>query len=317
LSISAEGVTKRVVARSYGGPEVLELVEVRLPNPRSGQVRIDVRAAATNPLDYKLYSGYLGHDPGALPMPLGLEVSGVIAAAAPGATGFTGPLNVGDEVIAVAVVAGYAEQVIAQAATVGHKPANLSFRQAAGLLAAGATAWHLLTATRVASGDTVLIHGGAGGVGLIAVQLARACGAKVIATASLSQHDLLRGYGAVPVEYGPGLADRVRAIGPVDVALDLVGTNEALDTSVALVADRGRIATIAGFSRTDELGILGLSGADGGAEIRAASWPQLLKLAADGKLVIRVDKVFPLEAAADAHRYLRTGHAHGKVVLVP
>lgn len=317
LTISAEGVTKRVVARSYGGPEVLELVGVRLPNPRSGQVLIDVRAAGTNPLDYKLYSGYMGNDPAALPMPLGLEVSGVIAAAAPGATGFTGPLNVGDEVIAVAVRGGYAEQVIAQGATVGYKPANLSFAQAAGVLVAGATAWHLLTATRVATGDTVLVHGGAGGVGLIAVQLARACGAKVIATASPGSHDVLRGYGAVPVEYGPGLADRVRAIGPVDVALDLVGTNEALDTSVALVADRGRIATIAGFSRADELGILGLSGADGGAEIRAASWPQLLKLAADGKLAIRVDKVFPLEAAADAHRYLQAGHTHGKVVLVP
>lgn len=191
---SAEGVTKRVVARSYGGPEVLEPVEVRLPNPRSGQVLIKVRAAGTNPLDYKLYSGYMGNDPGVLPMPLGLEVSGVIAAAAPAATGLTGPLNVGDEVVAVAVRGGYAEQVIAQAATVGHKSANLSFQQAAGLLAAGATAWHLLTATRVATGDTVLIHGGAGGVGLIAVQLARARGAKVIATASPGQHDVLRGY---------------------------------------------------------------------------------------------------------------------------
>lgn len=250
-------------------------------------------------------------------MPLGLEVSGLIAAAPPGATGFTGPLNVGDEVVAIAVRGGYAEQVIAQGATVGHKPAKLSFAQAAGLLAAGATAWHLLTATRVATGDTVLIHASAGGVGLIAVQLAQLRSAKVIATASSGRHELLCGYGAVPVEYGPGLADRVRAIGPVDVALDLVGTNEALDTSVALVADRGRIATIAGFSRAAELGILGLSGADGGFEIRAASWPQLLKLAADGKLVIRVDKLFPLEAAADAHRYLQAGHAHGKVVLVP
>ena len=151
----------------------------------------------------------------------------------------------------------------------GHKPANLSFEQAAGLLAAGATARHLLTATKVGAGETVL----------------------------------LRDYGAVPVEYGAGLVDRVRAIGPVDVALDLVGTDEALDTSVELVADRGRIATIAGFARAAELGILALSGADGGAEIRAAAWPQLVKLAADRKLEVTVDRVFLLEEAPEALGY--------------
>ena len=254
-----------------------------LPQPGAGQVLIDVKAAGANPIDDKLYSGYLGNDPDALPMPVGLEVSGVIAAVVPETAGFTGPLNAGDEVIAAGVRGGYAEQLVADAANVGHKPANLSFEQAAGLLAAGATAWHLLTATKVGAGETVL----------------------------------LRDYGAVPVEYGAGLVDRVRAIGPVDVALDLVGTDEALDTSVELVADRGRIATIAGFARAAELGILALSGADGGAEIRAAAWPQLVKLAADRKLEVTVDRVFLLEEAPEAHRYLQTGHAHGKVVLVP
>ncbi len=136
-------------------------------------------------------------------------------------------------------------------------------------------------------------------------------------TTSRGQHDVLRGYGAAPVEYGPGLAERVRAIEPVTVALDLVGSDEALDTSIQLVADRGRIATIAGFHRTAELGILALSGADGGAEIRVAAWPELVKLAADGKLQVTVDKVFTLDQAPQAHRYLKTGHAHGKVVLVP
>ena len=197
------------------------------------------QAAGANAIDYKLYSGHLGNDPDALPMPVGLEVSGVVAAVVPETAGFTGPLNTGDEVIAAGVRGGYAEQLVADAANVGHKPANLSFEQAAGLLVAGSTAWHLLTATTVGAGETVLLHGGAGGVGLLAVQLAVARGAKVIATASPGRHDLLRGYGAVPVEYGAGLVDRVRAIGAVDVALDLVGTDEALDTSVELVADRG------------------------------------------------------------------------------
>jgi NADPH:quinone reductase-like Zn-dependent oxidoreductase len=311
-------VTKTVVAAGYGGPEVLVVQDIVLTQPGPGRVLIDVKAIGTNPIDYKLYSGHMGNDPDALPMPIGLEVSGVVAAVAPGATGFTGPLNTGDEVVAAGIGGGYSEQVIADAPNVGHKPANLSHEQAAGLLAVGATAWHLLAATKVDAGDTVLIHGAAGGVGLIVVQLTTARGAKVIATASPEMHEVLRSYGAVPVEYGPDLADRVRAIGPVDVALDLVGTDEALEVSVELVADRGRIATIAGFARAGELGIVALSGDDSGAaELRAASWPALLRLAANGKLEVTIDKVFGLEEAADAHRYLQKGHAHGKVVLVP
>lgn len=310
-------MTKTVVAAGYGGPEVLAVQDIELPPPGQGQVLVDVRAAGTNPFDYKVYSGAMGNDPAALPMPLGLEVAGVVAAAAPGLSGYTGPLQVGDEVIVSGTRGGYAEQVIAEAADVGHKPASLSFEQAAGLLQAGGTAWHLLAHTRVGAGDTVLIHGASGGVGLVAVQLAVARGATVIATASPARHAQLRGYGATPVAYGPGLADRVRAIGPVDAALDLVGTDEALDTSVELVADRGRIATIAGFARAPQLGIAVLSGAEGGAELRAAARPELIELAAQGKLEVTVDKVFPLREAPEAHRYLQTGHARGKVVLVP
>ena len=225
-------MSKTVVADGYGGPKVLRKTSsCPIPDP---QVLIDVKAAGTNPFDYKSYSGSMGDDPDKLPIPLGLEVSGVIAAVAPGMNGFTGPLTVGDEVIATGLRGGYSEQVIVDAADVGHKPASLGFEQAAGLLLAGCTAWHLLTATRVEKGDTVLIHGGSGGVGLFAVQLAVARDAKVIATASPARHEQLRRYGANPVEYGDGLADRVRAIGPVQAALDLVGTDEALDTSVEL-----------------------------------------------------------------------------------
>jgi NADPH:quinone reductase-like Zn-dependent oxidoreductase len=310
-------MTRTVVAEGYGGPEVLVLQDIELPAPGQGQVLVDVRAAGTNPIDYKLYGGEMGRDPAKLPMPVGMEVAGVVAAVAPGAAGYTGALTVGDEVIVTNISGGYSEQVIAEASDVGHKPATLSFEQAAGLLLVGGTAWHLLTNTRVGTGDTVLIHGASGGVGLMAVQLAVARGAKVIATASPARHDQLREYGAEPVAYGDGLADRVRAIGPVDAALDLVGTDEALDTSVELVADRGRIATIAGFARAGELGIAVLTGADGGQAIRDASRIELIKLAAEGKLEVTVDRVFPLEEASDAHRYLQTGHARGKVVLVP
>lgn len=305
------------MAAAYGGPEVLAVQDVDVPAPADGQALIDVRAAGANPVDYKLYSGEMGRDPAALPMPVGLEVSGVVAAVGPGATGYTGALSVGDEVVATGMRGGYAEQVIVDAKDVGHKPGSLSFEQAAGLLLVGGTAWHLLTNTGVGTGDTVLIHGAAGGVGLLAVQLAVARGASVIGTASPARHDQLRKYGATPVAYGPGLADRIRAIGPVDAALDLVGTDEALDTSVELVADRSRIATIAGFGRAAELGIAALTGADGGQAIRDAARPDLLALARDGMLEVIVDRAFPLDEAAEAHRYLQTGHARGKVVLLP
>jgi NADPH:quinone reductase-like Zn-dependent oxidoreductase len=310
-------MTRIVVAEGYGGPEVLAINDIALPAPGEGQVLVEVSAAGTNPLDFKLYSGQMGSDPAKLPMPLGLEAAGVVVAAGPGANGYTGGLTVGDEVIVTNVEGAYAERVLAAAAEVGHKPAALSFEQAAGLLLVGETAWHLLTNTKVGTGDTVLIHGASGGVGLMAVQLAIARGAKVIATASPARHDQLRSYGAEPVAYGEGLADRVRALGRVDAALDLVGSDEALDTSVELVADRSRIATIAGFARAPELGIAVLTGADGGQAIRDASRPELIALAADGKLEVTVDKVFPLDEASEAHRYLQTGHARGKVVLVP
>lgn len=311
-------MTKSVVAAGYGAPEVLAVQDVDLPAPADGQVLIEVRAAGTNPIDYKLYSGDMGSDPAALPMPIGLEVAGVVAAVGPGATGFTGALSVGDEVAATGTRGGYAEQVIVDGKDVGHKPDSLAFEQAAGLLLAGGTAWHLLTDTGVGTTDTVLIHGAAGGVGLLAVQLAVARGASVIGTASPARHDQLRKYGATPVAYGPGLADRIRAIGPVDAALDLVGTDEALDTSVELVADRSRIATIAGFFGWGaELGIATLTGADGGQEIRDAARPDLLALARDGKFEISIDRTFPLDDAAEAHRCLQTGHAGGKVVLLP
>ncbi|MFC7673974.1 NADP-dependent oxidoreductase [Mycolicibacterium sp. GCM10028919] len=310
-------MTRTVVASGYGSPEVLVLQDIELPSPGPGQVLVDVRAAGANPVDYKLYSGQMGDDHANLPMPVGMEASGVVAAVGDGAEGYTGPLTVGDEVIVTGVHGAYADQVLADASNVGRKPSALSFEQAAGLVLTGGTAWHLLTETAVGTGDTVLVHGAGGGVGLMVVQLAAARGAKVIGTASPSRHDELRRYGVEPVAYGDGLADRVRAIGPVDVALDLVGTDEALDTSVELVADRSRIATIAGFARAGDLGIEVLTEANGGQAIRDAARPELLALADAGALEVSVDKVFPLTEAADAHRYLQEGHARGKVVLVP
>jgi len=311
-----------VVAADYGGPEVLSVIDEPLGEPGPGEALVEVRAAGVNPVDYKLYGGAYGRDPAGLPMRLGFEVAGVVTQAGPDAVGPAGPVRAGDEVIGYRVSGGYASALVAPAQSLVPKPAALDWAQASGLMLAGVTAWHCLAATGVGAGDTVLIHGGSGGVGIMAVQLAVARGATVIATASPARHEFLRGLGAVPVTYGDGLPDRVTELVPggVDAALDLVGTDEAVDTSVRLVADKGRIATIAAFGRAGEAGIKALGGgpgADPGTEIRTAARLDLARLAGDGALRVIVAATFPLARAADAHRAIMTGHTNGKIALLP
>lgn len=315
-------MTDAVLATSYGGPEVLEVRDVEVAAPGSGEVTIDVRAAAVNPFDHKVYSGTMGSDRGRLPIPLGLEVSGVVTAVGADATGPAGLVEVGDEVIGYPVSGGYAGSLTVPAASVFPKPGSLSFEQAAGLSATGVTAYHLVEATQVGLGDTVLVHGVSGGVGLTTAQLAVDRGATVIGTAAGERHDALRDYGVIPVEYGEGLADRVRSLAPdgVHVALDTVGTDEAVDTSLALVDDHDRIATIAAFARAEEAGIKLLGngpGADPGTKVRSRARLVLAALAERGLLRVVVARTFPLAEAAAAHAFVAEGHAGGKVVLVP
>lgn len=299
----------------------MSLIDVDVPEPGPGEVTIAVRAAGVNPFDYKLYSGAFGTDPSKLPIRLGLEVAGVVTAVGPDAVGPAGPIVIGDEVIAT-VGGGYATAVTANAARVVPKPADVDWKQAAGVLSVGGTAVHLLAATAVGPGDTVLVHGAAGSVGALAAQLAVARGARVIGTASPSRHERLRAYGVEPVAYGPGLADRVKALAPegVNAAIDTAGTDEAVDVSLELVADRGRIASIVAFGRAaaDGFKVLGQGpGADPGAEIRANAWRELLPLLSAGKLDLAVAKTFPLAEVAAAHAFVMDGHAGGKVILVP
>lgn len=310
-----------VVATAFGGPEVLSVVDQPVAQPGPGEVRIAVRAVGVNPVDYKMYSGLMGADPASLPLRIGTEAAGVVTAVGADAIGPAGPIAVGDEVIAYRVPGAYAAELTAPAAEIAPKPAALDWAQASGLLLTGVTATHTLAATHVGAGDTVLIHGGSGGVGVMAVQLAVARGARVIATGSPARHDFLRELGAEPVSYGDGLADRVRALAPsgVDVALDLIGTDEAVDVSLELVADRDRIATIAAFGRAASEGITSLGGgpgADPGTEIRRAARLQLVDLARQGTLRVFVAQTFPLARVADAHRAIMTGHTTGKIALL-
>ncbi len=312
----------KVVAAAYGGPEVLAVIEEPVPEPGPGQVLVEVRAIGTNPVDFKLFSGEFGSDPSKLPMPLGSEASGVVLAVGDGAEGPAGPLAPGDAVILYPAPGAYASQLVVGGGVAVPKPERMTFEEASGLLLVGSTAVHALTVVGVKAGDTVVVHGASGGVGLMAVQLAVADGARVIGTAGESGHAHLRQLGAEPVAYGDGLLERIRAIAPdgVDAAVDAVGTDEAIDVSVELVADRGRIVTIASFRRGFELGLKvigGAPGADPGTELRAAARMELVKRVEAGTLSVVVAATYPLVEAADALRQLATGHTHGKIVLLP
>lgn len=303
---------------------MLSVIDEPVPAPGAGQARVEVRAAGVNPIDVKVYSGGpFGTDPARLPMRLGSEISGVVTEVGPGATGAAGQqLKAGDEVIGYRVSGGYASELVTGADALTPKPASLDWAQASGLMLTGATAWHCLVAADLKPGETVLMHGAAGGVGIMAIQLALAKGAQVIATASPRRHEFLAELGATPVAYGPGLIDRVRQAAPggIDVALDLVGTEEAIDVSLELVANRARIVTIAAAGRAGQVGIKAVGGgpgADPGTEIRSAARLELARLASEGKLRVFVDRTYPLAQAADAHRRIMTGHSQGKIALIP
>jgi len=306
-----------VGADEYGDVDVLQLREEQLPPPGPGQVRLEVRAVGVNPVDLKVRQGLRGN--GDTPFRLGYEVAGVVESVGPDVTN----VRVGEEVMAFRIAGGYASALTVPAADVVPKPASLPWSEAAGLLLAGVTAVHALDVTGVEPGDVILLHGAAGAVGQVVIQLAMLRGARVIGTASPHNHDLLRSLGAVPIEYGEGLADRVRAAaaetGPVTVAIDAAGTDEALSVSLDLV-DRDRIATVVVTPQNLAAGVKALGGAPGadpGTALRNAARAPLADLAGQGKVKVRVVKEFRLDQAREAQRFVAENHAAGKVVLLP
>jgi NADPH:quinone reductase len=305
------------VAVEFGGPDVLRCVEKEIPPPGRGQVIIDVRAAGMNPADAKHMAP--GQDPGLLPLAIGYEVAGVISALGPGTELASGAGAAGDEVIASQVTGGYATAVSAPAASVFAKPPGLTFPQAANLLLVGTTAAELLHVSGARPGDTVLLHGAAGAVGTSVLQQARQLGVRVLGTASPASFDFVRQFGGIPVEYGPGLLDRVRAAVPggVVAALDAVGSQEAGDVSLALVPDRARVITIADAPRAKAEGFvfIGASNPNSGP-FRAAARGRIVQLAAAGNLVVPIAQTFPFDAAPAALRMLTSPHPAGKLALV-
>jgi NADPH:quinone reductase and related Zn-dependent oxidoreductases len=293
-----------------GGPEVLRLLELPTPEAGPGEVRIRVRAAGVQPYDLMVRRGWTppGVDPGRPTVP-GNEFAGVVDQVGPGVTS----VAVGAEILGFGLLGAYAEYLVVPADQVTPKPAAMPWEVAGAFSAGAQTADIALDTLAVGPGDTLLVHAAAGGVGTVAVQLARARGATVLATARPENHDYLRALGATPVAYGPGLVDRVRRLAPdgVDAALDGAG-GEALAASLELVADRKRIVTLVEHDRAEELGIRVTQ------NLRSAA--RLAKLAgryAAGDLKIHIRRALPLARAADAHRELETRHGRGKIVLLP
>ena len=318
MSDHTQQTAQHWVATDYGDLNVLRLQETDVPAPTHGQVTIDVRAAGMNPADYKHIAR--GEDRAALPVAIGYEVAGVISAVGPDTHIASGPGAVGDEVLAFRIAGGYTSKITVPAADVFAKPAGLAFPEAANLLLAGSTAAEMLHVTGVTKGDTVLVHGASGAVGVSVLQQARMIGARVIGTAGTGTSDTVRRFGGEPVVYGEGLEQRVRDLAPegIAAALDCVGTDEAVDVSLGLVQDRGRIVTIAAFARAGNDGIRVIGGAmPASAAYRDGIRAQLIRWAGDGDLVVPVAGTYPLGDALDALELLRSGHPGGKLALLP
>lgn len=306
------------IATDFGGLDVFEEVEAEVPAPKTGEVTIKVSAAGMNPADFKHIA--LGSDRGALPVAVGYEVAGVISAIGPETRIASGGGAVGDAVLAFRVSGGYASELTVPAKDVFAKPANLGFPEAANLLLAATTAAEMLDVTRVTSGDTILLHGASGSVGVSVLQQARLIGAHVIGTASAARFDVVREFGGTPVEYGDGLLDRVRGAAPggVVAALDAVGTDEAIDVSLSLVTDRNRIVSIGAFPRSVAEGYRFIAGRiPASSAFRDRVRPHLIDLAARGELVVPIARTFPLSRARDALSFLSLQHPGGKLALIP
>ncbi|MEU2435873.1 NADP-dependent oxidoreductase [Streptomyces rubradiris] len=300
---------KAVAFHAFGGPEVLELMDLPIPEPGPGEVRVRVKAAGTQPTDCAVRTGWT--PPGftiTFPHITGGDFAGVVDALGEGVTNF----SVGDEVLGYRVQLTYAEYLVVPADQIVPKPAALSWEVAGCLSASGQTAHTAIEDLGVGAGETVLINGAAGGVGTIAVQLAVARGAKVIATGREENHAYLRRLGAVPVAYGTGLIDRVRAAAPegVDAALDTASV-EGLRVAAELVKDKERVGTIFAHEAHEELGVRWIT-----SRRSARRLAELAGLVADGELTVHVRKTLPLARAVEAHHELETGHGRGKIVLL-
>jgi NADPH:quinone reductase-like Zn-dependent oxidoreductase len=304
-------VSKAVRFDSYGGADVLKVVEVDDRSPGAGEVRVRVVTAGINPGEAAVRQGAM-HErfPATFPSGQGSDFAGVVVEVGDSVDG----IAVGDEVIGFSDErSAQAESVTIAADRVIPKPHSADWDAAGCLYVAGTTARACMDAVRIRRGDTVVVAGAAGGVGIIATQLAVLAGAAVVATASRENHAFLTSIGAIPVEYGKGLADRIRTIVPdgVDAFIDAHGDGN-VEVAVALGVDRDRINTIADFTARKKYGVK----ADGMATVASReAMIELARLLGVGELVIPIEARFPLEQVRAAYERLSKGHGLGKIVL--
>jgi NADPH:quinone reductase-like Zn-dependent oxidoreductase len=304
---------KAVRFDEYGGVDNLYVTEVDRPAPGPGQVLARVKAAGINPGEAKIRSGLMAQRfPATFPSGEGSDLAGVVEEVGAGVTGFA----VGDEVLGwTDNRASHAEFVVVEAAHLVAKPAGVSWEVAGALFVTGVTAYAMVRAVRLQEGDNVVVSGAAGGVGSIAVQLARGAGATVIGLASEGHHDWLSRHGVISVSYGQGVAERIQDVsgGRVDAFLDTVGSGY-VELALALDVRPDRIDTIADFGAAAKYGVK----TDGNAV--GASTDVLAELAGlidKGQLEIPIAAVYPLSEVRAAYRELEKGHTLGKIVLKP
>jgi NADPH:quinone reductase-like Zn-dependent oxidoreductase len=304
-----DGKAQAITYSRFGGPDVLTLSEVDIPQPGEGQTRIRVRAAGVNPIDIKIRRGDFGGAFPAHPITPGLDAAGTVELLGAGAT----DIEVGDEVLGIALGGSYAQYAILGAPV--RKPTAMSWEFAASLPTVGEAAFRALKHLDLVSGETLLIHGAAGSVGSVAAQLARARGIKVIGSVGPADEDSVRSLGAVPVRYGDGLAERVRAVAPhgISAVLDTAGRG-VLPVSIELAGGPQRVITIADMDAA-KYGVR-FTGSDP-SDRAPEALGQLVDLAAVGALSVAIWRSYPLARAAEAHAEIEAGANHGKIVLIP
>jgi NADPH:quinone reductase-like Zn-dependent oxidoreductase len=301
---------KAVRFDEYGDVDVLKVVDVPKPVPGPGQVLVQVKAAGINPGEAKVREGLLhARWPATFPSGQGSDLAGVVAETGLGVTGFAA----GDEVIGYTDNrASQAEYVVVEEQDLTAKPAGVPWEVAGALNVVGATAYAAVRAVALTEGDTLVVSGAAGGVGSLAVQLARRAGATVIGLAGPAHHEWLAGHGIIPVAYGAGTADRIRqAAAKVDAFIDTFGA-DYVQMALALGVEPSRIDTIVRFDAVAEYGVKAEGSAAGAG---AATLAELAGLIAAGQLEVPIAATYPLAQVQDAYRRLASGHLLGKIVL--
>jgi NADPH:quinone reductase-like Zn-dependent oxidoreductase len=308
-------MTKAVQFDSYGGIDVLEVRDVPRPVPGAGEVLVEVKAAGINISEAAIRAGAVRDIfPATFPSGQGSDLAGVVAELGSGVTDFA----VGDEVIGFSMRrSSHAEYVTVPANQLTPKPAAVPWEVAGSLFVAGATAYAAVRAVRLVPGDTVALAGAAGGVGSIAVQLARRAGATVLGIAGSSNDAWLGDHGAVPVNYGDDLPARLRAAAPsgrIDALLDFFGGGYVAMAVEDLGVARDRVDTIADFAAVERFGVQSAGGSDAAT---AAVIAELADLVARGELQVPIAGVFALDDVRAAYRELEKRHTRGKLVLRP